>query len=188
MAITENTPELTAEQARALLRYEPDTGRLFWRERARDTCHSENSWLRWNTLYSGAEAFTSIDGNGYKHGRVLGSKHKAHRIIWLMQTGRFPEEQIDHINGVRADNRLENLRAVTNAENQKNKSLQRDNSSGSNGVSWSKTRNRWMAYININGRMKNLGRFKTIEEAIQARSEASKLHGYSLSHGRPSQV
>lgn len=186
MAITENTPELTAEQVRALLRYEPETGLLFWRERPLEMCPSEAQWKRWNKRLAGKEAFTFLttyDGNGYRRGRIFDRLYLAHRVIWLIQTGEWPKEQIDHRNKIRTDNRWENLACASNAENSKNKTLQSNNTSGRNGVSWNKCSRRWQAKIKVDGRQKHLGSFSTPEEAAAAREKANITYGFRSGHG-----
>jgi hypothetical protein len=96
--------------------------------------------------------------------------------------GYWPDE-IDHINGDRADNRLSNLREVSNIENQRNKVLPRNNKSGHIGVSWNKDSKKWMARITINYKLKQVGQFSTIEEAVAARKEAERKFGFSERHG-----
>src|SRR6516165_2528570 len=94
-----------------LLRYEPKTGKLFWKPRpiemfafdpsvhtTKRIYSAERAWKKWNTRYAEKEALTAINNWGYRHGQVLGQTMQAHRVIWKMVTGRFPE-MIDHING-----------------------------------------------------------------------------------------
>jgi hypothetical protein len=94
-----------------------------------------------------------------------------------MHYGEWPSGEIDHINGVRTDNRVENLRVATRSENMQNTKKPVTNKSGKKGVSWDKTTGKWRAEIRANGKKYNLGRFKTIEEAFKAHeSAADKLH------------
>ena len=112
----------------------------------------------------------SYDGNGYIEVRVNGKNIGAHRIIYEMHFGQIPDEMdIDHINGVRHDNRIENLRAVTRSVNNLNKAKQKNNSSGITGVRWHAQRKKWRAQF----RDKYLGLFATIEEAEYAYKAAS---------------
>lgn len=176
------------ELLRKLLRYEPDTGKLFWRERTPDMFVSEcrdaqNSCSAWNSKFSNKEAFTSIC-RGYKSGAIFGKNYRAHRVIWAIFYGKWPKGQIDHINGLRSDNRIENLRDVTNEENHKNMKIRSDNSSGVMGVFFYKSRKKWEAYIKADGRKKHLGYFASIDEAIDARRDAEKEYGYHENHGR----
>lgn len=104
-----NTPDITAEQARALLRYEPDTGRLYWRSRPRDMFRSDREWKRWNTLYADKSA-TNYRGNAKRFVTLKSGKVSAGRIIWLMLHGEWPSKPVLHDNGKRSDNRECNLR------------------------------------------------------------------------------
>ncbi len=174
---------------RKLLRYEPDTGKLFWRERTPDMFEgglysSERSCRAFNTRHADKEAFTSDSFDGYKQGMTLGKAYQAHRIVWALHYGEWPEGQIDHINGIRDDNRIVNLRVVSNSENCKNQKLRSTNTSGHLGVSWHKPTGRWQAYIQTSGRINYLGIFKDFEEAVKVRKEAEEKYGYHENHGR----
>ena len=182
--MTDMTPELL----RRLLRYEPETGKLFWRERTPDMFtdgkHSAaRVCTRWNTKHAGAEAFTSDSGAGYKTGDIFVKSFRAHRVIWAMEDGEWPPEDIDHINGDPDDNRMINLRAVSHAENQKNCKMQDNNMSGVTGVYWHKARRRWNASINSDGKVIHLGRFNCITAAAVARKQAEIKYGYHKNHG-----
>jgi hypothetical protein len=111
---------------------------------------------------------------------VIGFKNKsirAHRLIWLFHYGYMPEF-LDHINGIRNDNRIENLRVATRTQNQMNLKKRIDNSSGCSGVFWNKQRNKWAVRIQIYKKTKHLGLFSSIEDAIIARKIAEqKLFG-----------
>lgn len=110
-----------------------------------------------------------------------------HRIVWIMHNGEIPfGMHIDHINHNRKDNRIQNLRLVTNGENHKNTKLYSRNSSGVCGVSFSKWHNKWWARINVDGKFINLGMFDDINSAIEAREKAEKFYGFHENHGRKS--
>jgi hypothetical protein len=158
------------------LRYEPETGKLFWRD-------CEDMPVQWRARYAGKEAFTALSTHGYPYGAVDDRKFSAHRIIWAIHHGYWPRDQIDHINGIRVDNRISNLRVVTHEENQRNSSMKRNNTSGVTGVSWNKLRSKWMARIMIDGRYRHLGSFDTLDAAAEVRAEASRKHGYTDRHG-----
>jgi len=109
--------------------------------------------------------------SGYLSAQIDGKKYLMHRLAWLYVHGHFPEEDIDHINGIRSDNRISNLRSVTRSVNLQNKRrADTDSMSGLLGVCWSKDRNKWLAQIRIPFAKSNkmLGRFDTKEEAHQA--------------------
>ena len=171
------------EVLRQLLRYEPDTGKLFWLPRPleafKDSYHRrEVYWAAWETRFSGQEAFTARGPKGHKVGIVLGAKAIAHRVIWAMQTGAWPDNQIDHINRDPSDNRWSNLRDATNAENCRNRGISSRNTSGFKGVSWHKRTKVWHSNIKKDGRIYFLGQYTTPELAHAAYVKASmQMHG-----------
>lgn len=174
---------LTAEMLREVLVYDPDTGKLFWRERDQRLFTSHAQWCRWNTRYAGKEAMTATMGHGYRHGTIFGRTYRAHRVAWAMATGSWPVDEVDHINGDRLDNRLCNLRAATHVVNMRNAKRRIDNTSGATGVFWDKSKEMWQVQIDIDGRTKHLGYFHTVSEASAARARANASMGYSLRHG-----
>lgn len=116
--------------------------------------------------------------SGYIKIGICGVQYSAHRLAWLYVNDRWPINQIDHINGNKADNRIGNLREVTNGQNQQNGSLRKTNSSGHKGVSWDKNTSKWIAYICCDNKQYNLGYYLTIAEAVAARTAGEKiLHG-----------
>lgn len=177
---------LTAEVVRQLLRYEPDTGRLFWRERPRELCGSDRYHRTWNTRNAGREAFTATKGDGYRHGSLFGRLFQAHRVIWLLVHGRWPSALIDHRNGARTDNRIENLQEASDAKNARNQRQRSDNTSGVTGVSFSRQKRKWRAGIMINGQTKHLGHFDNLDAAAAARDAANRQYGFSERHGKAS--
>lgn len=104
--------------------------------------------------------------------QIDGFKCCAHRLAWLYIHGRWPIKHLDHINRVRSDNRISNIREATSSENQRNKGMMSNNTSGITGVRYDPSRNKYHAQIEILGKSKNLGRFINIEDAITARKEA----------------
>lgn len=177
------------ELLRKLLRYEPETGKLFWRERTADFFNegkqtAEHNCAIWNGKHAGNEAFTTNNGDRYKKAKIFRKKYFAHRVIWAMVYGTWPKLEIDHINGIRSDNRLSNLREVTRAENAKNLKRSRNNTSGVIGVSWNNKSKKWYAEIVVNCKIKRLGYFDNIKDATFARKEAEKKYGFHPNHGR----
>ena len=180
--------ELTAEIARELLTYNPDTGKLFWKERPSKYFKNPNYTKSWNIKYAGKEALTAIafrkSGQIARlEGRVLNKSYYTHRIAWLMYYGEWPKNQIDHINQDPTDNRIENLRDVTHAENHKNKTLQTNNTTGYVGVYFYKSRNKYTAEARVNGVRKHLGYYDTVEEAAAVRAVASINYNFHPNHG-----
>ena len=171
------------EVLRQLLQYEPETGKLFWRERPRELFDCDRLFKSWNTRYAGQEALV-VKFMGYRAGGVGGHRALAHRVVWAMQTGAWPTDDIDHINGVRNDNRMENLRAVTPAENLKNVRRKASNTSGFTGVDYLKVMKSWRARIHSDGKEIVLGYFSTAEKAGAARKAADPDYGFHENHGR----
>ncbi len=139
----------------------------------------EFKWIRSNTncVPAGSRAGSRMS-TGYMHIQIDGRFYPSHRLAWLYVHGSFPKKWIDHINGVRDDNRLENLREATPAQNQKNRKLNSNSSSGFKGVSFRKDMNKWMAYTSLAGKRVLFGYFETAEEASQAyQREIHKYHG-----------
>ena len=174
MTNTKSLPSI--DYLRKRLRYEPETGKLFWLDH-------EGMPKRWRTKWAGKEAFTSSTTLGYLRGKIDSRTFKAHRVAWALQYGEWPEDQIDHINGVKEDNRISNLRVVSILDNNKNKAMQSNNTSGVMGVHWHKCANKWSAQIMVNRRSVHLGYFNTIEEASAARKQAAIKYGFTERHG-----
>lgn len=176
--------EIDTALLRELLAYDPGTGALTWLARPRSMFTSEGAWRSWNSRCAGRPAFTSLTPEGYRHGTIFGVHHLAHRVAWAISHGAWPAEDTDHINGVRDDNRLQNLRAVPRQENCRNSAVRRDNSSGVLGVSWSTRDKKWRAQIRVGGRQLCLGYFSTLDAAAESRAAASARYGFHANHGR----
>lgn len=153
---------ITAEQARERLLYNPYTGEFTW------LLHRNSNMIDRIAGCVDTRGYTritlTIDGRKQAFG--------AHRLAWLITHGRWPKDQLDHINGIRTDNRILNLRECTQAENNANTKLYKNNQSGVKGVCWEPDRKRWAAYIREDKKLRRIGRFKTKEEAISARKQA----------------
>ena len=121
---------------------------------------------------------------GYMYIRLLGETYSSHRLAFLYMTGEFPPEEVDHINRDRLDNRWENLRPVSHSENNRNKRINRNNTSGKMGVVWHKRKQRWEARISDNHIRKCLGYFDSLDDAIAAREKAERELGYHENHGK----
>jgi hypothetical protein len=111
-------------------------------------------------------------------------KYLAHRVIWTLLNGAIPDgSQIDHINHNRSDNRIQNLRIVTAAENAKNKSISVVNRSGFLGVYWVARLSKWKAVIEINNKKQYLGIYSCITDAVRARRKAEANLLFHKNHG-----
>lgn len=151
---------LTHERAFGLLDYDEETGVFHWK-------------VRRGNVRAGTEA-GGDHGTGYKVIGIDGRLYLAHRLAWFMSHGVWPKDQIDHINGVKDDNRLSNLREATTAENHQNMPIRRDNTSGHSGVYWRSDTNLWQAQICAHGKRRTLGQFPTKDEAAKAYAAAKR--------------
>lgn len=149
--------------ARRHFRYDPATGLLFWVSRIGVT--------------AGREAGTP-GPDGYKRVGFQRRGHLVHRLIWAMHNDGDVPEYLDHINGVKDDNRLENLRPATKSENGMNRTKQRNNATGYKGVCFDTSKGRFLATIKRRGEQHRLGHHKTAEAAHAAYVKAAEdLHG-----------
>lgn len=119
------------EFLRKIISYDPLSGFFTWKERTEGMFKGGNTGTigrckAWNAVHSGNRCLISVKDNQYLYGRVLDKNMYAHRVAWAMYYGEWPKHQIDHINGDRTDNRIENLRSVTCAENAKNQMTRRN--------------------------------------------------------------
>ncbi|WP_061807664.1 HNH endonuclease signature motif containing protein [Serratia grimesii] len=124
----------------------------------------------------------NIDGKGYIRVMVNRKFYLAHRIIYELHNGPIPDGmQIDHLDGNRTNNAIENLRVSSSSTNQRNKSKQSNNTSGVTGVCFDKSSCKWLARICHT----NLGKFESFDEACKARQEAIKSNpSFTLRHGK----
>lgn len=165
---------LSQSYLKSIFEYDPETGVLTWKFRP-------DVPKEWNTRFADKEA-GYINNSGYRLVRIDGAMYLAHRIIWCLVTGEFPE-QIDHIYHDRQNNRWSNLRDVTAQENNKNRTMQSNNDSGFTGVCWDKHARKWKAYIRVDGKQNNLGMFSTKVLAILARKQANIDYDFHTNHG-----
>lgn len=161
---------LTAEEAKRLLSYDPETGILTWR-------------VSLSNRVKVGDAAACKDSRGYSQVKIKGNLYRIHRIIMLMVNGVFPPSDIDHVNRNRSDNRLCNLRCVTRSENMRNAKKPSNNTSGYVGVRWNKRLSKWEARIKANGKHIYLGCFNGIKDAIAARKAAEIKFGFHPNHG-----
>ena len=176
------------EYAHKRLSYDPDTGVLTWKEVGPEFFANQHLCAIWNTRFANKRAgsyhrnsgYRRVTFSAYEKKRILGE----HRVIWLMMYGRWPNGEIDHINGDPCDNRIKNLREVNLSQNMQNKSTYSNNKTGACGVGWHKKNRVWTAYITFNSKRKHLGCYKSFEEALAVRKTAEKEYGFHENHGR----
>lgn len=157
---------LTADQLRALFRYDPDTGHLLRLWPATRKCDER---------YVGAPIGHPSPA-GYTFVHVGKRKYLAHRLAWLWMTGQWPEHGVDHVNGDGMDNRWANLRAANQSQNGANRGPQANSRSGIKGVWFDRARGLWASMIVVRGRRYSLGRHPTKEAAADAYRDASIAH------------
>jgi hypothetical protein len=160
MAIGKNEALLSFEQAHAALAYDPATGSLVWRWRSDISDHR-------NRLFVGREV-GRIEGRGYRQVTLAGKNYQAHRLAWFLTHGQWPVDEIDHINGVRSDNRIVNLRLASRQRNTWNTVRRRGGISGFKGVVWNRKNSKWEASIRVGAKRIYLGLHETPELAHAA--------------------
>lgn len=153
---------LTVAYVRERFAYCPETGVLTWK----------------TTPYPSklGKPVGSLGSHGYLVVNLLGSPQLLHRIAWAIVHGEFPRDRLDHINRVRTDNRVSNLRACTHAQNLANSGLRRDNTSGRKGIFWDAKKKLWRAAITIEGKQRWLGRRKDPDKAAALYADAALKH------------
>lgn len=157
---------------RQLISYDPESGVCTWKRRPASMFKTSRAYGLWNTRF--ANKPIEAKGSGYLRAGVYGSRYPLHRVIWAIQTGKWPSAEIDHINTVKQDNRWANLRLATKAQNARNKA--RKNKHGLKGVTFKK--GRYDAQICINYKKIHLGSFDTAAEAHAAYVKAAhEFHG-----------
>jgi len=178
----------TPATLRKLLSYDPDTGLLTWRRRPPEMFPDEQYGRAWNTRYAGKPAFATATRDGYRCGRIFGKAYPAHRVAYAIHHGNWPRGSIDHISGVKTDNRIANLRDVSHTENLRNAAMPSTNTSGACGVYWHKNSGKWRCMIKVNGKLQSLGYFEDFGDAVVARKAAEVKYGFHPNHGRPALV
>lgn len=156
--------DLTQAYLKSILRYDPDTGHF--------------TWIKSRRSYLVGKTAGTIRSDGYVQISIFSNLHLAHRLAWLYIYGEFPENDTDHINHIRNDNSLVNLRSCTRAENNRNSTKRCNNTSGFKGVHWSKCANKWKAEVGHGGKVIYLGIFDCRKEAALAyNAKAMELFG-----------
>lgn len=151
-----------ADVLRALYYYDAESGNVFRKEKGKGPNAEANDLVGW------------YDGKGYLNCRVAKQAYKLHRVIWTMVNGSIPDDMvIDHINGIKDDNRLANLRIATLSENGHNCVKKYSSSGEFKGITYHTKKKRWEAEISVDNERFFLGGFKTAIEASEAYERAS---------------
>jgi HNH endonuclease len=178
------TKQLLPQDLNELLRYDQLTGKLFWRERTMKHHATLGSMNAFNRAYAGKEAFTTQSSHGYFVGRIFEGHYYAHRVIFAMVKGYWPEE-VDHDDKNRANNRWYNLKEVTHEQNMNNRTMRKDNKTGLPGVCFDKKLRKYRAFIRKDGKQRHLGCFDIKEAAHKAYLEALATKKDTLSSLHP---
>lgn len=156
---------LTQAELKRKLHYDPETGLFTWK-------------MSPALVIKAGDVAGCVNDLGYIRIRINYKHIRAHRLVWLYVYGYIPNCDIDHINMIKTDNRLCNLREATRSQNKANCGKTKRNSSGFKGVSSNKNLNKWTARICINYKTHHLGSFNTPEDASEAyQTAARKYHG-----------
>ncbi len=124
-----------------------------------------------------------VDGKHTK-GYVSAGRYLAHRVAWFLYYGEIPNGQIDHINQDKKDNRIKNLRCVSNMDNHRNMPIQKNNTTGIVGVHFIKHKKRWVSYIKVDSKRFHLGTFDNLFDACCKRRSQEVYFGFHANHGR----
>lgn len=115
-------------------------------------------------------------GDKYRRITIMKTPYMESHLVWLYHHGKLPKNQIDHINGVTDDNRVENLRECNQSENNQNRIPPKNNKSGQMGAHWSSHKKRWCARIQVNGKRVHLGYFRELQDAVTAYENGKILY------------
>lgn len=162
---------ITQKQLKSKLSYSPIVGVFEWR------CSG-------HAITKGGLAGGVCKSSGYVIVGVMGKHYRAHNLAWLYMTGEWPEMDIDHKDGDRTNNAFNNLRLATKQQNQWNKQMSDQNTSGEKGVCFDKSTQKWRGQVGIGDKRIHVGLFKSKEEAASAvRAKRVSLHGEFANHG-----
>lgn len=153
---------ITREKLLEILRYDPETGKFYWR-------------VNRKSVKEGDEA-GCLNHHGYIRISTCGRQYQAHILAWLYMTGKWPEKDLDHKNLLRSDNRWDNLRLSSKQESSCNRGMFKNNKSGIKGVCWRASTKKWRAYIYKDYKCLELGSFELKENAEKAVLAARVLH------------
>ena len=162
--------ELTQARVKELFSYDPEIGKLIYK-------NSVGNHVKKDSIAG------SLCPNGYIYVGINRKRYKHHRLVFLYHKGYLPPI-VDHIDGDRVNDKIENLRKCTAQQNGFNSKIRKNNTAGIKGVSWSRDRRLWVAQIMVDGKTIPLGRFWDKEVAAQVvRIKRIELHGEFCNHG-----
>lgn len=160
---------ITQQELKEILHYNPDTGVFTYKADSKlVTAGNEAGWL----------------DNGYTRLKINGISYRCHRLAFIYMLGREPIGHVDHIDNLRCNNKWDNLREDAEKVNHWNRNLQANNTSGIKGVHWDKRKERYIAQIQVHGKKKQVGAYKTVEEATTAiQAYREQVHKEFANHG-----
>jgi hypothetical protein len=171
---TDITPEIVAQS----LEYNPNTGLFIWRTRPRHHFVDSRTMNSWNARYSNTEAGKRRKKDGRLTIFIMGIPFLANRLAYVIMMGVWPTYEVDHYNNDPTDDRWDNLRHATHAQNGRNQKRPKNNTTGYKGVVKRKYNGRYQASIGVGNKRIILGTFDTAEQAHEAYCKAAaELHG-----------
>lgn len=177
------TKQYAYGHAAKLVNYNRKTGVFIWLKRE----GNDSKTRQFNARFSGKECGCD-DGKGYSSIKIrIDGKLftlAAHRLAWLIVNGEMPDYDIDHIDGNRSNNKIDNLRAVTKALNCRNAKMLKSNTSGVTGVTLDKSTGKWRARARVDRKMHSIGCFDDIEAAEAAVKSFRSANGFTARHGQ----
>jgi hypothetical protein len=176
--------DITQEYLKKYVTFDPVTGLFHWLQRTAEDFTTDNFRDRWNRDNAGKVAGWKMV-HGYWCIEFKGYRFPAHRLAWFFHYGVFPDCDIDHINNVRTDNRIANLRLATRSQNLQNAKLRSNNTSGHKNVSFRKDTGKWAVRMRkYQGKYLNIGNFDCVEDAVAAATKArQELYKEFANHG-----
>lgn len=164
--------DLTQELIAKVLKYDGITGHLIWVS----NLHSKRA-------IPFSRAGSLVTKTGYRNISLFGKTYLEHQLIWFICNGVWPSGQIDHINQIRDDNRIDNLRDVSKADNARNRSRNPNSKLGEHGIWYNIRTQKYVAEITINGKKVYQKSFDSIDDAIETRKSKSLELGFHENHG-----
>lgn len=169
----------------SILEYDAATGSFYWKDRPRSSFPSDSAYGAFRANFAGKQA-GYLREDGYREINIRGRLVMEHRLVWLVETGSWPQHELDHVNGVCSENQFSSLRDVPHSINGRNSKRSKANRSGVTGVGWNKEQGKWRARITVDRQAILLGYFSTLDEAKAARRAAERKYDFHENHGRAS--
>ena len=170
---------LNQDYLKQCIYYNEYDGLAVWKRRPTNHFKSERDSKIWNAKNAG-NCISCKGNNGYFRLSINGKSYSLHRLIFLYMTGSMPENQVDHKDRDRLNNKYENLRQATAMVNSQNQHIRIDNTSGIKGVYWNSLRDKWHARITVNKKVIHLGYYTEKTKAERIRRDAETEYGFTI--------